>query len=173
MYNATAVRLSVTANARPSTSHSPLTMAPHLCYQSLWLWVQAAVALTITSISDNGGGVDVGLVVAVEWRDAVGNVNATLVSTGQNKTAGSISLLGSTLGFLLTATCADQSFEADVNSPFVWTATEDLAGGEYYFQLQDHSGDTPATSSPFSVQSAIETSPEPSLSSSPTVCTYL
>jgi hypothetical protein len=69
-----------------------------LCYLSLWLWIQAAVALTITSVSDNGE-VEVGKEVAVEWRNAEGSVNASLVSAEQSKAA--ISLLNSMLSLPL------------------------------------------------------------------------
>ena len=171
MHHRGAVRLVPTANARPSTSKARFKMRPFLCYLSLWLWIQAAAALTITSVSDNGGQVEVGREVAVEWQNAVGSVNASLVSAGQSKAVRLISLLDSMLSLLLILRLgADRYYEADIKSPFLWTPTADFAWGQYSIQLQDESGDSPTTSSPFSVKNKNETASEPSLSASPTVC---
>lgn len=77
-------------------------MRPVLCSLSLWLWVQVCAALTITSISDNGGAVQVGRLVAVVWQDAVGSVNASLISSGQNEAVQTILPLGSKLSLPLS-----------------------------------------------------------------------
>ena len=148
-------------------------MRPVLCSLSLWLWVRAGAALTITSISDNNGVVQVGKLMAVVWQDAVGSVNASLVSSGQNEAVQTILPLGSmsSLPLTVSATYADHNSEAGVVSPFVWTPTKDFAGGQYYFQLQDQSGDAPAKSSSFSVQAVSVTSSQSSSSS--TVCNCL
>jgi hypothetical protein len=97
MHNRGTVRLAVATNVRPSTSDQLSKMRPFLCYLSLWLWIQAAAGLTITSVSADGGEVEVGKGVAVEWQDAVGTVNASLVCAEPCQAATSISLLDSTL----------------------------------------------------------------------------
>ncbi|KIN01751.1 hypothetical protein OIDMADRAFT_179066 [Oidiodendron maius Zn] len=111
-------------------------MRSFLCYLSPWLWVQTATALIITSVSDNGGDIEVGREVRVEWRNAIGRVNASLVSIVQNTVAQSVLLI-----------------DTDIISPFLWAPTENFTGGQYFFQLRDESGESPATSSPFSVKS--------------------
>lgn len=70
-------------------------------------------------------------------------------------------------------TCADVNYEADIISPFLWAPTEDFSGGQYSFQLQDESGESPATSSPFSVKSEGAITTEHSLPPSLTVCRYV
>lgn len=77
-------------------------MRPVLYSRALWLWLwlwiqQAAGAISITSISDNGGNVQVGNLVAVVWDGAVGSVNASLQSSGQNPNVRTVLPLGSML----------------------------------------------------------------------------
>lgn len=51
--------------------------------------------------------------------------------------------------------------EAEIESPMQWTPIEDIPSGQYYIQLEDESGDPPATSSRFSVNTSSK------------VCSYL
>lgn len=74
-------------------------MRPFLCYLGLWHWAQAATALTITSISNTGNGVEAGKVVTLRWDKAVGTVNASLVSVEKSGDATSKYLLSGMLTF--------------------------------------------------------------------------
>lgn len=146
-------------------------MRPLLYASSLWLWLQAGAALTISSISDDGGTVQVGRLVAVVWQDAVGSVNASIASAGQNTGVQTILPLGSRWRLSPLTSCDSMltaSLEADVKSPLVWTATKDFVGGSYYFELQDGSGNSPVKSSTFSIEATSDATS--SSASSSTVC---